>query len=259
MFGATTVPADTFDRFPDFQRRRRWFVEHRPDLVDSVGPMIEPGPNNNLILGLVRTDQLRRMLSRMLDEDEFLSPYGIRAVSRYHREHPLILNLEGKEYRLDYEPGESTIDLFGGNSNWRGPIWMPVNFLIISALREYHKYYGDTFQVECPTGSGHMKNLGQVAEELSHRLARIFLRDGEGRRPVFGDCRLFAADPCWRDLIPFHEYFHGDNGRGCGASHQTGWTGLIAQILLTMRGARAAESDDALVSASAPVHSSVGA
>jgi hypothetical protein len=259
MFGATTVPADAFDRFPDFQRRRRWFVEHRPALVDSVGPMIEPGPNNNLILGLVRTDQLRRMLSRMLDEDEFLSPYGVRAVSRYHRDHPLILNLEGKEHRLDYEPGESTIDLFGGNSNWRGPIWMPVNFLIISALREYHKYYGDTFVVECPTGSGHMKNLGQVAEELSHRLARIFLRDAEGRRPVFGDCRLFAADPGWRDLIPFHEYFHGDNGRGCGASHQTGWTGLIAQISLTMREAETAAADDARFSGSTLVHSSVGA
>ena len=259
MFGATTVPANTFDRFPDFQRRRRWFAEHRPDLVDSVGPMIVPGPNNNLILGLVRTDQLRRMLSRMLDEEEFLSPYGVRAVSRYHRDHPLILNLDGKEYRLDYEPGESTIALFGGNSNWRGPIWMPVNFLIIAALREYHRYYGDTFQVECPTGSGNMKNLEQVAEELAHRLARIFHRDGEGRRPVFGDCRLFATDPYWRDLIPFHEYFHGDSGRGCGASHQTGWTGLITQILLTMRGAHTAESDDTRFSSSTLVHSSVGA
>jgi len=255
MFGATTVPANTFDRFPAFQRRRRWFAEQRPDLLDSVGPMIVPGPNNNLILGLVRTDQLRRMLSRMLDEEEFLSPYGVRAVSRYHRDHPLILNLDGKEYRLDYEPGESTIALFGGNSNWRGPIWMPVNFLIIAALQEYHKYYGDTFQVECPTGSGNMKNLGEVAEDLAHRLARIFHRDGEGRRPVFGDCRLFDTDPYWRDLIPFHEYFHGDSGRGCGASHQTGWTGLITQILLTMRGAHTTEAD----ADTTLVHASVGA
>ena len=139
--------------------------------------MVIPGANNNVILGLVRTDQLRRMLAYMLDEDEFLSPYGVRAVSRYHQDHPLVLNLDGQEYRLDYEPGESTTDLFGGNSNWRGPIWMPVNFLILLALQQYHLYYGDTFQVECPTGSGNMKNLDQVAEELARRLARIFLRD----------------------------------------------------------------------------------
>ena len=255
MFGATTVPADTFDHFPDFQRRRKWFVEHRRDLVDSVEPMIEPGPNKNLILGLVRADQLRRMLAYMLDEDEFLSPYGVRAVSRYHRDHPLVLDLDGKEYRLDYEPGESFTDLFGGNSNWRGPIWMPVNFLIIFALREYHKYYGDTFKVECPTRSGNLKTLDQVAEELSQRLTRIFLRDSEGHRPVFGGCELFDADPHWRDLIPFHEYFHGDNGRGCGASHQTGWTGLVAQILLTMREAQIAEADYGLFSGSTLVGS----
>jgi Glycosyl hydrolase family 63 C-terminal domain len=150
----------------------------------------------------------------------------------------LVLNLGGQEYRLDYEPGESRTNLFGGNSNWRGPIWMPVNFLILHALKQYHLYYGDTFQVECPTGSGNMKNLDQVAEELGRRLTRIFLLDpstGSGqaaRRAVFGDCKLFNNDPHWRDLIPFHEYFHGDTGRGCGASHQTGWTGVIAQILI---------------------------
>jgi hypothetical protein len=256
MFGASTVRAGTFDRFPDFQRRLKWFVEHRADLVNSVEPMIVPGPKNNLIFGLVRTDQLRRMLAYMLDENEFLSPYGVRAVSRYHRDHPLVLNLDGTEHRLDYEPGESTTDLFGGNSNWRGSIWMPVNFLIIHALREYHRYYGDTLQVECPTGSGNMKNLNQVADELTQRLRRIFLRDGQGRRPVFGDCQLFDADPHWRDLIPFHEYFHGDTGRGCGASHQTGWTGLIAEILLTMHGgARGNIAEDPLFSASSLVHS----
>jgi hypothetical protein len=169
-----------------------------------------------------------------LDENEFLSPYGVRAVSRYHKDHPLILNLDGEEFRLDYEPGESLTNLFGGNSNWRGPIWLPVNFLILMALKQYHLYYGDEFQVECPTGSGKMKTLGQVAEELEQRLKRIFLRDQDGNRPVFGSCRLFNADPHWRDLIPFHEYFHGDTGRGCGASHQTGWTGLIAQILVDL-------------------------
>jgi Glycosyl hydrolase family 63 C-terminal domain len=232
MFGATTVPPDTFERYPGFQRRRQWFIEHRPDLVESVEPMVVPGANNNLILGLVRPDQLRRMLAYMLDENEFLSPYGVRAVSRYHRDHPLVLNLDGREYRLDYEPGESGTNLFGGNSNWRGPIWMPVNFLILQALKQYHRYYGDKFQVECPTGSGNMKNLDQIAEELARRLSRIFLLDAGGRRAVFGDCKLFNNDSHWRDLIPFHEYFHGDTGRGCGASHQTGWTGLIAEVLI---------------------------
>ena len=236
MFGASTVRPDTFERYPDFQRRRQWFIEHRRDLVESVAPMVVPGSNNNLILGLVRPDQLRRMLAYMLDENEFLSPYGVRAVSRYHRDHPLVLNLDGQEYRLDYEPGESRSNLFGGNSNWRGPIWMPVNFLILHALKQYHLYYGDKFQVECPTGSGNMKNLDQVAEELARRLTRIFLLNAEDRRAVFGDCKLFNNDPHWRDLIPFHEYFHGDTGRACGASHQTGWTGLIAEILIGLGG-----------------------
>ena len=238
MFGATVVPAGTFDRFPNFKRRRDWFIEHRPDLVNSVGPMVVPGANNTLMLGLVRPDQLRRMLAYMLDENEFLSPYGVRSVSRYHQNHPLILNMHGQEYRLDYEPGESQTNLFGGNSNWRGPIWLPVNFLILLALKQYHLYYGDNFQVELPTGSGKLKNLDQVADELARRLTRIFLLDpstGSGqaaRRAVFGDCKLFSNDQYWRDLVPFHEYFHGDTGRGCGASHQTGWTGLIAQILI---------------------------
>jgi hypothetical protein len=242
MFGASTVPADAFDRYPDFQRRRQWFIEHRPDLVESVGPMVVPGANNTLILGLVRPDQLRRMLTYMLDENEFFSPFGVRAVSRYHKDHPLILNLDGQESRLDYEPGESITNIFGGNSNWRGPIWMPVNFLIIFALQQYHLYYGDAFQVECPTGSGKMMNLKQVAEELARRLARIFLRRKDGSRAVFGSQPIFNTDPYWRDLVPFHEYFHGDTGRGCGASHQTGWTGLIAQILIDL-GEHSAEDD----------------
>jgi hypothetical protein len=172
------------------------------------------------------------MLAYMLDEDEFLSPYGIRSVSRYHQENPVILHLDGRDYRLDYEPGESETNLYGGNSNWRGPIWMPVNFLIILALKEYHKYYGDTLLVECPTRSGIMMNLDEVAEDLACRLGKIFLRDQDGNRAVFGDQTLFNTDPHWRDLIPFYEYFDGDTGRGCGASHQTGWTGLIAQILI---------------------------
>ena len=159
--------------------------------MDSVGPMIVPGPNDNLILGLVRPDQLRRMLTFMLDENEFLSPYGVRSVSRHHKDHPMVLNLGGQEYRLDYEPGESQSSLFGGNSNWRGPIWMPVNFLILLALQQYHLYYGEEFRVECPTGSGNRMNLEQVVQELGRRLANIFLLDGNGRRAVFGSRELF--------------------------------------------------------------------
>ena len=235
MFGAATVPADTFERYPEFNRRREWFIAHRPDLVDAVGPMVVPGPNDNLILGLVRPDQLRRMLSVMLDEDEFLSPYGVRSVSRYHKDHPLVLQLDGQEYRLDYEPGESQTDLFGGNSNWRGPIWMPVNFLILMALRAVPRLLRRRLPGRMPDRLGPPDEPGRRSlEELRRRLARIFLRDGEGRRAVFGSCELFNTDPHWRDLIPFHEYFHGDTGRGCGASHQTGWTGLIAEVLFNL-------------------------
>jgi hypothetical protein len=206
LFGATIVDANTCNRHPSFDRRRQWFITHRPDLTAAVGPMVTPGVHNTLILGLVRTDQFRRMLAYMLDENEFLSPYGIRSVSRYHLEHPFVMKLDGQEYRLDYQPGESTTDLFGGNSNWRGPVWIPVNFLIIQALREYHLYYGNQFQVECPTGSGNMMTLEEVAKELSRRVTRIFLRDKDGKRPVFGDCELFNNDPNWRDYIPFFEY-----------------------------------------------------
>jgi hypothetical protein len=234
MFGAAAVPADILDRYPDFRRRRQWFIEHRPDLVKSVEPMVVPGTNNNLIVGLVRREQLESMLRYMLDEKEFLSPYGIRSVSMYHRDHPLELNLGGQIFRLDYEPGESQTSLFGGNSNWRGPIWMPVNFLIVLALSEYHKYYGDSFRVECPTGSGRFMNLAEVANEIACRLGNLFLRNRDGHRPVLGDCDLFQTDPHWRDYIPFHEYFHGDTGRGCGASHQTGWTGLISLLLMRL-------------------------
>ncbi len=232
MFGGTTVAANTFDRYPDFQRRRQWFITHRPDLIQSIQPMVTPGAANNLLLGFVREDQLRHLLAYMLDENEFFSPFGVRAVSRYHLDHPLVLYLGGQEYRLDYEPGESTTELFGGNSNWRGPIWFPVNHLILLALRQYHRYYGDAFKIECPTGSGNPMTLAEVSRELAGRLCHIFLRDKDGNRPVFGGNALFNSDPHWRDLIPFHEYFHGDTGRGCGASHQTGWTGLIAQIMI---------------------------
>jgi hypothetical protein len=174
---------------------------------------------------------LKRVLRYMLDENEFLSPYGIRALSRYHADHPYKLAVNGTEYRVDYEPAESSTGLFGGNSNWRGPIWFPVNFLLIESLQKFHYFLGDNYKVECPTGSGKMANLWQVAGEISQRLTRIFSRDADGRRPVFGGTEKFQRDPNWRDLIPFHEYFHGDNGAGIGASHQTGWTALVAKLI----------------------------
>jgi hypothetical protein len=174
---------------------------------------------------------LRRILAKMLDENEFLSPCGIRALSRYHAKHPYVLNIGGQEYRVDYLPAESNTGMFGGNSNWRGPVWLPVNVLIIRALTEFYLYYGDDFKVECPTGSGKMMNLYEVAGEIIRRLASIFLRDENGRRPVYGGTEKFQSDPHWKDYILFYEYFHGDNGAGLGASHQTGWTGLIAKLL----------------------------
>jgi len=234
LFGAWTVPNSVFDRYAGFQRRRQWFITHRPDLVNSVGPMAVPGANDNVMLALVREDQLRRMLAYMLDENEFLSPFGIRSVSKYHRDHPLVLYLDGHEYRLDYEPGEAVSSLYGGNSNWRGPIWMPMNFLLLHALEQYYNYYGDKLVVDCPTGSGVKMNLLQVAGELAKRLSRLFLRDANGNRALFGSNQMFNGDPHWRDYIPFYEYFDGDNGRGCGASHQTGWTSLIAPILMAI-------------------------
>ena len=183
------------------------------------------------LLSLVNRKQLKRVLSRMLDETEFLSPYGVRALSRYHQDHPYEVHVNGNTNRVDYEPAESTTGLFGGNSNWRGPIWFPVNYLLVESLQKYHHYYGEDFKVECPTRSRTESDLWQVAAEISRRLIRIFLCDSTGRRPVAGTAELFQSDPHWRDLILFYEYFHGDNGAGIGASHQTGWTGLVAKLI----------------------------
>jgi hypothetical protein len=182
-------------------------------------------------VSIVSPDRLRRILHVMLDEKEFLSPHGVRALSRYHLDHHYTLALNGQTYSIDYEPAESRTALFGGNSNWRGPVWFPVNYLLIEALQRFHYYLGDEFKVEMPTGSGRMLTLWEVATELSHRLIGIFLRDHEELRPVYGNERLFQTDPHWRDLILFYEYFHGDNGSGLGASHQTGWTGLVAKLI----------------------------
>jgi hypothetical protein len=167
----------------------------------------------------------------MLDEKEFLSPHGIRALSRYHDEHPYVVNVQGQEYRVNYLPAESDTGMFGGNSNWRGPVWMPVNVLLIRALLSFYLYYGDTFKIECPTSSGNLMNLFEVARDIANRLTRIFLRDESGRRPVYGGTEKFQTDPLWKDYILFHEYFHADNGAGLGASHQTGWTGLVAKLI----------------------------
>jgi hypothetical protein len=183
------------------------------------------------MLSILDRDQLRRVLKVMLDEREFLSPYGIRALSQAHRDYPYTLQVNGAEHRVSYEPGESSTGLFGGNSNWRGPIWFPVNYLIIESPQKFHHYLGDDYKVECPTGSGQMMTLWEVAADLSRRLTRIFLRDSGGRRPVFGGIDKFQTDPNWNDLILFHEYFHGDTGAGVGASHQTGWTGLVAKLI----------------------------
>jgi hypothetical protein len=232
LLGVVASPQELLDRNPGFRERRRWFVEHRPDLTRSVAPMDQAGEGGRLLMSVVREDQLRRILSRMLDENEFLSPYGVRSVSRYHREHPFTARIGDVEHRLDYEPGESTTALFGGNSNWRGPVWVPLNYLLIEALRRYGEYYGSRFRVDCPTGSGRARTLDQVAAELARRVARLFLRGPDGRRPAAGDHALLQNDPAWRDLVPFHEYFDGDTGRGCGASHQTGWTALVANLLL---------------------------
>jgi hypothetical protein len=208
-------------------------LRRMPELLESIHPT---GPGHlgyggRGIAALVNPERLRRILSRMLDENEFLSPYGIRAISRYHAEHPYVFNVAGQEYRVNYLPAESDTGMFGGNSNWRGPIWMPVNAVLIRALMSFYLFYGDNFKIECPTGSGKLMNLFEVAREIANRLAGIFLRDRSGRRPVYGGTEKFQTDPQWKDYILFHEYFHGDNGAGLGASHQTGWTGVVAKLI----------------------------
>jgi hypothetical protein len=208
-------------------------LRRMPELLDSIHPTGpgHRGYGDRGIIALVNPERLRRILSRMLDENEFFSPYGIRALSRYHAEHPYVFNVHGQEYRVNYLPAESDTGMFGGNSNWRGPIWMPVNALLIRALLSFYLYYGDSFKVECPTGSGKMMNLFEVSREIANRLTRIFLRDESGRRPVYGGTEKFQTDPHWKDYVLFYEYFHGDNGAGLGASHQTGWTGLVAKLI----------------------------
>ncbi len=231
LFAVETLEPELLDKLPGFKRRLEWFVTNRPDLTAHLASMTEPGRGARRLLSIANPEQLRAILQFMLDEGEFLSPHGIRALSRAHNEHPYCLEVDGMRHCVDYEPAESTSGLFGGNSNWRGPIWFPVNFLLIESLQKFDYYLGPDFKVEFPRGSGTMLTLWQVSQELSMRLTSIFLRDGNGRRPVYGGIEKFQTDPHWRDLILFHEYFHGDNGAGLGASHQTGWTGLVSKLL----------------------------
>jgi hypothetical protein len=231
LLAVTVLPAAVRARLRDFSARMDFYLDLRPELNALVEHVHLPGEQDAYLLSVATPDQLRRVLTRMLDESEFLSPHGIRSLSRFHLDHPFRLELGSTAATLDYEPGESTSGLFGGNSNWRGPVWFPINYLLVEALRRFHDYLGDECLVECPTGSGNRRNLADVSDELASRLIRLFVADERGRRPVFGDTERFQCDPAWHDLIPFHEYFHGETGAGLGASHQTGWSGLVANLL----------------------------
>ncbi len=231
LFAVTTIEPELLNRLPAFKERLEWFVENRPHLVQNLACMEEPGIGARRLLAIASQTKLRRILQKMLDETEFLSSYGIRALSKLHDEHPYVFDVNGAQFRVNYEPAESSSGLFGGNSNWRGPVWFPVNFLLIESLQKFHHYLGDDFKVECPTGSGQMMTLWEVASELSQRLIKIFSKDSTEQRPLYGGSNLFQHDPHWQDLILFYEYFHGDNGAGIGASHQTGWTGLVAKLI----------------------------
>jgi len=231
LFAVETLELSDMLKLPDFSRRVAWFIAHRPDIARDVTCDGVGGVCARRVLSIVKPDQLRRILKRMLSEREFLSPYGIRALSRYHEDHPYVLRLNDTEYIVDYEPAESTTGLFGGNSNWRGPVWMPVNFLMIESLQKFHHYLGNEFTVEFPTGSGRTLTLWEVSQELSRRLICLFEKDRQGRRPIYSNCKEFQANPKWSDLLLFFEYFNPETGTGLGASHQTGWTALIAKLI----------------------------
>jgi len=231
LMAVAVFPQEAFSKLPRFNARAQEFMLRHPELTHNVHLPSKPGVRNRLMLSILNEDKLRRILSRMLDESEFLSDYGIRSLSRVHLDNPYRFYHQGQEFKVGYVPGDSTSGMFGGNSNWRGPIWMPVNLLLLRALLQLYGYFGDDFKVEYPTGSGNYINLYDVTKEISERIVSIFLKDKSGRRPVYGAAEKFQTDPHWRDLILFYEYFHGDNGAGIGASHQTGWTGCVARII----------------------------
>jgi len=240
LFACEILEDEAITRLPGFAKRTRWFLENRKDLSAQIAYLESAKGHGHRLLAIPSRERLERVLRYMLDENEFLSPYGIRSVSRVHKDHPYTLHLDGQQYEVGYVPGESDTGLFGGNSNWRGPIWFPLNYLLVEALERYHRFYGDTLKVECPVGSGRMMNLQEVAAEISSRLARIFLPDATGRRPFAGEREAYNSDPFWKDYVLFHEYFHGDSGRGVGASHQTGWTALAVRCIEDRVRARAA-------------------
>jgi hypothetical protein len=229
---ATTVfEPGVLAKFPRLRAAVASHLERNRDLLVNVADPLKPGVHGRYLLSLVNEDKLRRILGHMLDEARFLGPHGIRSISRWHLDHPYSFWVDGHEYKVQYEPAESTTGMFGGNSNWRGPVWFPINLVILRALLQHYAYYGDAFTVECPVGSGKQMTLFEVAMELSNRLIRTFTRGADGRRPVYGGTERFQRDEHWRDLILFYEYFHGDNGAGLGASHQTGWTGIVARMI----------------------------
>ncbi len=231
LFAVETFDTEHADRLPGFRRRAQWFIDNNPELREHIAFKDKPGGGRRVMLSIVTTEQLPKVLRLMLDEEEFLSPHGVRSLSRYHKDHPYVIPVGGQEYRVGYEPAESTTGVFGGNSNWRGPVWFPVNFLVVESLQKYHHFFGDDLKVACPTGSGRLMSLWSVAADISRRLSRLFLVGADGRRPVFGGTEKFQSDPHWRGMPLFYEYFHGDNGAGLGASHQTGWTGVVAKLL----------------------------
>ncbi len=231
LFAIAVGDQDVFHGFREFSSRYRWFAENRPDLLGNLADITHIGVNERLRIALVDSHKLSRLLEHALDKDRLLSPYGVRSVSRHHSEHPFVLNLDGMSFTLDYEPAEATTGMFGGNSNWRGPVWFPLNFLLIEALQKHHYFLGDGFKVPGPARTGDASTLWQVTSNLSQRLIALFARDASGRRPVHGLYEKFQTDPHWKDLILFYEYFNGDTGAGLGASHQTGWTGLVAKLI----------------------------
>ena len=245
LLAVETLDESTIEALPDFRRRMRWFLAHRPDLAGLVASWEQPGQGRRRLFALVHGHRLKRILARMLDPEEFLSDHGVRSLSRYHRDHPFTLELAGTTSRVEYEPAESRTGIFGGNSNWRGPVWFPVNYLLIEALQRLDHYYGPDFTVECPTGSGTFRSMAGVADDLSRRLETLFLRDATGRRPAFGTVDLLQDDAVFRDRILFNEYFNGETGAGLGASHQTGWTALVAKLIeQTSRGSMMSPKGD---------------
>ncbi|MET0324599.1 MAG: glucosidase, partial [Ilumatobacteraceae bacterium] len=231
LCATTVISASVLEEHPELTARIGVYLNRNKDLLANIADPFVPGVQGRRILSLVNEDKLRRILHRMLDEDRFLGPHGIRSISRAHLDDPFETVVQDVTYRVQYEPAESTTGMFGGNSNWRGPVWFPVNMLIVRALLQHYRYYGDEFTIECPTGSGNQMTLFEVAKEIADRLIATFLRGPEGTRPVYGGTEKFQDDPHWRDLVLFYEYFHGDNGAGLGASHQTGWTGLVAPLI----------------------------